>query len=146
MNTNQPTNPPNAESVLKRFRKAPLHGDMDPRLEPKGNQSSWNQPRKLYEVAVKDKDEDSLKRLFLATHNLHTSNYILNTENDGLRDALAHTRKHTKKRASSNSPPTPTSWLSLRLHFMPLPQPSRPLGLPQATATDSLALIFILMQ
>jgi hypothetical protein len=70
---------------------------MDPRLEPKGNQSSWIQLQKSYEAAVKDKDENSLNRLSLATHNIHISNYILNTENDGLRDALAHTRKQKKK-------------------------------------------------
>jgi hypothetical protein len=33
--------PPNADAVLKRFKNTTLDEDKDPRLEPRGNNSSW---------------------------------------------------------------------------------------------------------
>jgi len=89
--------PPNADKVLNRFRKAPSDENEDPGFEPEGNRTSWNQLRKLYDGAVKDNDEKLSKRLCVAIHSLQTYNEILNTENDGLREALAHKKKHNKK-------------------------------------------------
>jgi len=80
----------NGGEVLKRFRKAPSDGNKDPRSEPKGNRSSWKHLQKLQEAAVKNRDEDASKRLSVAIHSLQTFNEILNTENDGLKDTLAH--------------------------------------------------------
>jgi regulator of replication initiation timing len=60
------------------------------------NKSSWIQLRKLFDAAVKDEADESTKELSASIHSLQTHNDLLNSENKGLRQALAFKRKHKK--------------------------------------------------
>jgi hypothetical protein len=55
--------PANAEVILKRFTSTPSGQDEDPEFAQHGDGSSWNELRKLFEVAVKDTAGDDAKRL-----------------------------------------------------------------------------------
>jgi hypothetical protein len=61
------------------------------------NKSSWIQLRKVFDAAVKDEADESTKELSASIHSLQTHNDLLNSENKGLRQALALKRKHKKK-------------------------------------------------
>ncbi|KAI0568627.1 hypothetical protein TUN199_11800, partial [Pyrenophora tritici-repentis] len=89
--------PPNADAVLKRFRNTTSDGDKGPELEPKGNKSSGIQLRKLFNATVKDQTDEARKELSASIHSLQAHNDILNTENEGLRQALTLKKKHKKK-------------------------------------------------
>jgi hypothetical protein len=97
MNTNQPTKPPNADAVLKCFRNTTSDRDKGLRLELKGNKSSWIQLRKVFDATVKDKADKLTKELSASIYSFQTHNDLLNSENEGLRQALALKRKHKKK-------------------------------------------------
>ncbi|KAF7570014.1 hypothetical protein PtrM4_100160 [Pyrenophora tritici-repentis] len=73
------------------------YGDKGPELEPKGNKSSGIQLRKLFNATVKDQTDEARKELSASIHSLQAHNDILNTENEGLRQALTLKKKHKKK-------------------------------------------------
>ncbi len=50
----------------------------------------------MFDAAVKDEADESTKELSASTHSLQTHNDLLNSENKGLRQALALKRKHKK--------------------------------------------------
>jgi hypothetical protein len=87
----------NAEVILKRFTLTPSGQDEDPESAQHGDGSSRNEPRKLFEVAVKDTAGDDAKRLSTSLHSLQVQNELLNHESQGLRAALVTKRKDTKK-------------------------------------------------
>ncbi|KAI0568450.1 hypothetical protein PtrCC142_012210, partial [Pyrenophora tritici-repentis] len=80
-----------------RFRNTTSDGDKGPELEPKGNKSSGIQLRKLFNATVKDQTDEARKELSASIHSLQAHNDILNTENEGLRQALTLKKKHKKK-------------------------------------------------
>jgi hypothetical protein len=53
------------------------------------NKSSWVQLRKVFDAAVKDKADKSIKELSASIHSLQTHNDLLNSENKGLCQPLA---------------------------------------------------------
>jgi hypothetical protein len=89
--------PPNADAVLKRFKNTTSDGTTDLISEPKGNKTSWNQLRKVFDAAVKDEADASTKELSASIHSLQVNNELLNHENEGLRQALTLKKKHKKK-------------------------------------------------
>jgi membrane protein involved in colicin uptake len=51
----------------------------------------------LFDAAVKDEADESTRELSASTHFLQTHNDLLNSENEGLRQALGLKKKHKKK-------------------------------------------------
>jgi hypothetical protein len=89
--------PPNADAILKRFKNTTSDGTTDLISEPKGNKTSWNQLRKVFDAAVKDKADALTKELSASIHSFQVNNELLNHENEGLRQALTLKKKHKKK-------------------------------------------------
>jgi hypothetical protein len=62
--------PIDAEVILKRFNKAPSDNPKVLSLELKGNESSWNELHRLYDVAIKDNSGAAAKELSSALYSL----------------------------------------------------------------------------
>jgi hypothetical protein len=97
MNTDQPTNPPNAEVILKRFNNTTSEQDGDPENQEEDNWSSWRQLRRLFEAAVKDTTTVEAQKLSSSLHSMQVQIELLHHENKGLRTALSIKKKHKNK-------------------------------------------------
>jgi hypothetical protein len=89
--------PLNADAVLKRFRNTTSDEDETLILEPEGDKSSWRQPSRVFDAAVKDSTEESSRRLGASLHSLQVQNELLHHENKGLRNELTFKKKQKKK-------------------------------------------------
>jgi hypothetical protein len=89
--------PLNADVILKRFNHHPSGEAKNQRSEELGDGSTWNDLRRLFEVAVKDTAAVESKQLSESLHSLQVQNELLHHENDGLRAALTTKRKQRVK-------------------------------------------------
>ncbi|RYO14556.1 hypothetical protein AA0113_g12783 [Alternaria arborescens] len=98
MNTNQPTNPPNAEVILKRFNNTTSGQDEDPEnQEEEEDWSSWRQLRCLFDAAVKDTTTVEAQKLSSSLHSMQVQIELLHHENKGPRTVLTIKKKHNNK-------------------------------------------------
>jgi hypothetical protein len=89
--------PSHADAILKRFRNTTPDEDRASRLGEESDNSSWRQFRQVFDAAVKDKAEESAKKLSASIHSLQTHNHLLHFENEGLRQALTTKKKNQKE-------------------------------------------------
>jgi hypothetical protein len=89
--------PMDAEVILKRFNTTTLDQDKDKELQELGDGDSWNDIRKVLDVAVTDKAKGEGKRLAGALHSLQVQNELLHHKNNGLHAVLTTKQKHKKK-------------------------------------------------
>jgi hypothetical protein len=80
--------------ILKRFTRT-----LEPERSssPGCSDSDWRKLDRLVRVAVKDTQQEESKKLSLSLHHISVPNELLKHENEGLREALHHKRKHKKK-------------------------------------------------
>jgi hypothetical protein len=86
--------PMDANVVLRRFAST-LEGERSLSLGLSNN--DWRKLDRLVRVAVKDTQQEESKKLSLSLHYISVQNELLKHENEGLREALQHKKKHKKK-------------------------------------------------
>ena len=101
MNTNQPTNPPNADVVLNRF-KTPTPPPVTTPPEQTGPQASteepnWLKAKSLLRSTVKDKASSEVGAIEQIIHQLHVQLELAQHELSGVKQALAAKEKKKDK-------------------------------------------------
>jgi hypothetical protein len=87
--------PPNAEVILKRFRKEASSSDESSTSVLSGD--DWLKIETLIRRSVRDQSTKEVKKLRRSLHHISAQNSILRGEIQGLRDALLVKKRHKKK-------------------------------------------------
>ena len=83
-----------ASVILRRFASTP---EAERSSSSGLSDNDWRMLNRLVRVAVKDTQQEESKKLSLSLHHISVQNELLKHENEGLREALQHKKKHKKK-------------------------------------------------
>jgi hypothetical protein len=86
--------PMDASVILRRFASTP---EAERSSSSGLSDNDWRKLDRLVRVAVKDTQQEESKKLSLSLHHISVQNELLKHENEGLREALQHKKKHKKK-------------------------------------------------
>ncbi|KAF1364441.1 hypothetical protein EJ07DRAFT_172453 [Lizonia empirigonia] len=101
MNTNQPTNPPNADVILRRFRTPTPSPPRTP-LEQTGpattpTEPNWLKAKTLLRSAVKDYRSAEAGALEQEIHQLHVQNELISHELQGIKQSIEDKKRKKAK-------------------------------------------------